>query len=65
MNPVEKVLVTRSSHVKLALAALVLVLVLWVSGSPVQSLWITPAIIAVLWIAIQIGLGYRARHHAA
>jgi hypothetical protein len=65
MNPVEKVMVNRNSHVKLALAVLVLVLVLWVSGSPIQSLWITPVIIFILWIAIQLGLGYRRRHHAA
>jgi len=65
MNPVEKVMVNRSSHIKLALAVLVLVLVLWVSGSPIQSLWITPVIIFILWIAIQVGLGYHARHHAA
>jgi hypothetical protein len=47
------------------LAVLVLVLVLRVSGSPIQSLWITPVIIFILWIAIQLGLEYHARHHAA
>ncbi|MDQ2875093.1 MAG: hypothetical protein M3Y33_09995 [Actinomycetota bacterium] len=65
MKPIERVMVRRSSHFKLALAVAVLVLVLWISGSPVQSLWITPAIILILWIAIQFGLGYRHRHHAA
>jgi hypothetical protein len=39
-----------------------LVLVLWASGSALQSLWITPVIIVILWIAIQLGLGYRRRH---
>jgi cytochrome c-type biogenesis protein CcmH/NrfF len=28
-------------------------------------LWIAPVIIVVLWIAIQLGLGYRHRHHGA
>jgi hypothetical protein len=42
-----------------------LVLVLWATGSPLPSLWITPVIIVVLWIAIQFGLGYRHRHHGA
>lgn len=54
-------MVKRSSHVKLALAVGVLVLILWASGSAIQSLWITPVIIFVLWIAIQLGLGYRHR----
>jgi hypothetical protein len=65
MNPVENVMVRRSSHVKLALAVVALVLVLWVTGSSLPSLWITPLIIVVLWIAIQSGLGYRHRHHGA
>lgn len=63
MNPVEKVMVKRSRHFKMAVA--VLVLVLWASGSPVQSLWLTPVIIFVLWVAIQLGRGYHHRHHAA
>jgi O-antigen ligase len=65
MNPIERVMVNRSSHFKLALAVAALVLVLWVTGSPIQSLWITPVIIVVVWIAIQLGLRYRHRHHAA
>ncbi len=65
MNPVEKVMVSRSSHVKLAAAVAALVLVLWATGSPVQALWITLVIIVVLWIAIQLGLRYRHRQHAA
>jgi hypothetical protein len=66
MNPIEKVMVDRSSHVKLALAVvvLVLVLVLWVTGTPALSLWLTPAIIFVLWAAIQLGLRYRRAHAA-
>lgn len=63
MNPVEKVMVNRSPHFKVAVA--VLMLVLWASGSPVQSLWLTPVIVFVLWIAIQLGLGYHDRHRAA
>jgi O-antigen ligase len=65
MNPIESVMVNRSSHFKLALAVAALVLVLWVTGSSIQSLWITPVIIAVVWTAIQLGLRYRHRHHAA
>ncbi|MGO9082203.1 MAG: hypothetical protein ACLQDY_24765 [Streptosporangiaceae bacterium] len=65
MNPIEKVMVNRSSHYKLTLAVVALVLVLWATGSPLPSLWITPVIILVLWIAIQLGLGYRHRHHSA
>jgi hypothetical protein len=57
MNPIEKVMADRSSHVKLALAVVALVLVLWATGSPLPSLWITPVIIVLLWIAIQLGLG--------
>lgn len=65
MNPIEKVMVNRSQHFKVTVAAAVAVLVLWASGSPVQSLWLTPVIIFVLWVAIQLGLGYHHRHHAA
>ena len=63
MNPIEKVMVSRSSSFKLALAVAALVLVLWVTGSSIQALWITPVIIFVAWIAIQLGLRYR--HHGA
>lgn len=65
MNPIEKVMVKRSRHFKVAVAVAVLVLVLWVSGSPVQSLWLTPVIVLVLWVAIQFVLGYHDRHRAA
>ncbi|MGO8956614.1 MAG: hypothetical protein ACLQFR_04470 [Streptosporangiaceae bacterium] len=65
MNPIEKVMVNRSSHFKLAVAVALLVLVLWATGSAIQSLWMTPVIIVVLWIAIQLGLGYHHRHHGA
>ena len=65
MNPVEKVMASRSSHVKLAVAVALLVLVLWATGSAVRLLWMTPVIIFGLWIAIQLGLGYRRRHHSA
>ena len=65
MNPIENVMVRRRSTVKLALAVMALVLVLWATGSPLPSLWITPVTIVVLWIAIQFGLGYRHRHHGA
>lgn len=65
MNPIEKVMVRRSQHFKVAAAVAALVLVLWVSGSPVQSLWLTPVIIFVLWISIQLGLGHHDRRRAA
>ena len=58
-------MVPRSQHFKVAVAVVALMLVLWVSGSSVASLWLTPVIIFVLWTAIQLGLGYRNRHHAA
>jgi hypothetical protein len=64
MNPIEKVMVNRSKHFKLAVAVAALVLVLWATGTPIISLWLTPAIIITLWVTIQLGLGYR-RHHAA
>jgi hypothetical protein len=63
MNPIEKVMVKRSTHFKLAVAVAALVLVLWATGSAAPSLWITPVIIVILWIAIQFGLRYRHRHH--
>ncbi|MGP7998913.1 MAG: hypothetical protein ACLPKI_16585 [Streptosporangiaceae bacterium] len=65
MNPIEKVMVSRSSFFKLAVAVAALVLVLWATGSSIPWLWITPVIIFVLWIAIQLGLRYRHWHHAA
>ena len=65
MNPIEKVMVNRSSGVKLVLAVAALVLVLWAAGSPLPSLWITPVIIFVLWIAIGLGREYRHRRRAA
>ena len=61
MNPIETVMVKRSSHIKLALAVLMLVLVLWATGSSVQSLWIAPLVVFALWIGIQFGLGHRRR----
>jgi hypothetical protein len=64
MNPIEKVMVNRSQHLKMAVAVTVLILVPWASGSPVQSLWLTPVIVFVLWIAIQLGWGCHHRHRA-
>ena len=65
MNPVEKVMVKRSTLFELTVAVGALVLVLWATGSSLPSLLITPVVIFVLWIAIQFGLGYRHRHHGA
>jgi O-antigen ligase len=65
MNPIEKVMVERSTHFKLALAVAALVVVLWATGSSLSSLWITPVIIFVVWIAIQLGLKSRHRHSGA
>ena len=62
MNPIERAMVKRSKHFKLALAVAALVLDLWGTGTPILSLWLTPVIIFVLWVAIQLGLGYRRRH---
>ena len=65
MNPIEKVMIKRSTLFKLAMAVAALILVLWATGSSLPSLWITPVIIFVLWIAIQVELKYRHRHHGA
>ena len=69
MNRIEKIMVNRSQHfivaVAVAVAVAVLMLVLWALGSPGQSLWRTPVIVFVLWIAIQLGWGYHDRHRAA
>ena len=65
MNPVEKVMVKRSTLFKLAAAVAALVLVLWATGSSLLSLWIIPVIIFALWIAVQLGLKYRHRQHSA
>jgi hypothetical protein len=69
MNPIEKVMVSRSQHFILALAVAVatavLMLVLWALGSPIQSLWRTAVIVFVLWIAIQLGWRYHDRRRAA
>ena len=65
MNPIEKVMVERSTHFKVALAVAALVVVLWATGSSLSSLWITPVIIFVVWIAIQLGLKSRHRHSGA
>ena len=65
MNPIEKVMINRSSGLKLVLAVAALVLVLWATGSPLPSLWITPVIIFVLWVAIGLGRLYRHQHRAA
>ena len=61
MNPVEQLMVKRSTFFKLAAAVAALVLVLWATGSSLPSLWITPVIIFALWIAVQLGLKYRHR----
>ena len=65
MNPIEKVMASRSSNFKLALAVAALMLVLWATGSAVQSLWITAVIIFIAWIAIQLSLRHRHRHNGA
>ena len=59
MNAIEQVMVKRSSHFKLALAVIALVLVLWATGSSTQSLWLTPVIIVAGWKGRLPG----ARHH--
>jgi hypothetical protein len=64
-EPIEKVLVNRSSHFKLTPAVAPLVLVLWVTGSSIQSLWNTPVAIFVVWVVIQFALRYRHQHRSA
>ena len=65
MNPIEKVRASTKLALQAGVGVALLVLVLWATGSAVQSLWVTPVIIVVAWIAIQLGLGYRHRHHGA
>ncbi len=65
MNPIENVMVRRSTLFKLVAAVAALVLVLWATGSSLPSLWITPVIIFALWIAVQLGLKYPHRQHSA
>jgi hypothetical protein len=65
MNLIEQVMASRSSHVKPAAGVALLVLDLRATGPAVPSLWMTPVIILVLLIAIQLGLGSRRRHHGA
>ena len=65
LNPIEKVMIARSTTFKLTVAVALLVVVLWLSGSPIQSLWMTPVIILTVWIGIQVALWYRGRHHHA
>ncbi len=64
MNAIEKVMVSRSTHFKLFLAVVALVLVLWVIGTSVQALWITALLIIACWIALQLGLRYINRRRA-
>jgi hypothetical protein len=61
MNPIERAMSTRSTAFKVKVGAMVLVLVLWVSGAAVQSLWLTAASILVIWIAIRLGLAHHRR----
>jgi diacylglycerol kinase len=63
VNQIENLMVQRSSQFKLAVAVVALVLVLWISGSSLESLWMTPVIIFVLWVTIQVGFGYLHRRH--
>lgn len=65
LNPIEKVMIARSTTFKLTVAVALLVVVLWLSGSPIQSLWMTPVIILTVWIGIQVALWSRGRHHHA
>lgn len=53
MNPIERVMTKRSTHFEVVLAVAVLVLVLWTTGSSGQSLWVTPLVVLVLWVAVQ------------
>ena len=56
MNPIDKVMTKRSAHFKVALAVAVLVLVLWLTGSSVQTLWVTAVVVFVLWVAVRSGI---------
>jgi hypothetical protein len=62
MNPIEKVMVSRSTPFTVALAVVALVLVLWATGSSFGSIWPIPIIVFVLWVAIQMFLRLRHAH---
>ena len=62
MNPIEKVMTKRSTSFKVALAVVALLLVLWATGSSIGSIWLIPAIVFVLWTAIQLSLRFRHGH---
>lgn len=64
MNPIEKVMTTRTTEFKAALGVAVLVVLLLATGSSFASVWPIPVIVVVLWIIIRQVLQYRRRHHA-
>jgi hypothetical protein len=56
MNPIEKAMAARSNQLKLVVAVVALELVLWITGSPNQTLWATPTLICLGWVVSQLVL---------
>jgi hypothetical protein len=65
VNPIEKVMTTRSTESKVALAVAALTVLLLAIGASLGSVWPIPVIVFVLWIALHQGLRYRHRHHVS
>jgi O-antigen ligase len=65
MNPIEKMMTKRSTLLKVGLALVTLLLILWATGSTIGSIWLIPVIVLILWIAIQVALRLRHSHGGA
>jgi O-antigen ligase len=65
MNRIEKVMTKRSTSLKVAVAVVALLLVLWATGSTIGSIWLIPVIVFILWIATLVTLRFRHGHGGA
>jgi hypothetical protein len=65
MNPIEKVMTSRSTEFKIALAVAALIVLLLATGTSIGSVWPIPVIVFVLWTVLHRGLCYRYRHHVS
>jgi O-antigen ligase len=65
MNPIEKMMTKRSTSLKVGVALVALLLILWATGSTIGSIWLIPVIVLILWIAIQVALRLRHSHGGA
>lgn len=65
MNRIEKVMTKRSTSLKVAVAVVALLLVLWATGSTIGSIWLIPVIVFILWSATLVTLRFRHGHGGA